>query len=173
MKLSNKEIKQRYFDRVYSEAPVVSCLCGCGASIKSKDRYARDAKFINGHNGRKYDDPREYKRAWNHRNRKHRRLKKQQWIKSLKKDLILLAGAKCNLCGLDFDGECTAIFDFHHREPSLKRFALNNNSLNKYRKSRILEEAGKCDLLCANCHRLIHWDWETDNTAQPLGVIKG
>jgi hypothetical protein len=69
------------------------------------------------------------------------------------------------VCGLDFDGECTAIFDFHHRDASEKLFNLNKNSINRYSLPVIREEAAKCDLLCANCHRLVHWDWDAVNTA--------
>jgi len=53
MVLTKKEIKHRYFDRVYREAPMVECACGCGMLIKSKDKYGRDKHYVNGHNGRK------------------------------------------------------------------------------------------------------------------------
>lgn len=69
MALTQKEIKQRYFDKVYAEAPLVECACGCGEQIKSKDRYGRDKRFVSGHNGRKYEDPKEYKRAYVKRKR--------------------------------------------------------------------------------------------------------
>jgi hypothetical protein len=154
---TTKEIKQKYFDRVYLEAPVVECACGCGMLMKSKDKYGRDKKFISGHNRRKYEDPSQYKREWNHRNRESRYVEKTQRIHKLKAELILNAGGKCSCCGFDFDGECTAVFDFHHIDPSTKKFNLNNSALNKYSKARIKEEAAKCELLCANCHRIYHW----------------
>lgn len=165
MKLTAQQIKQRYFDRIYNEAPEIPCACGCGTIIKSKDRYGRDKQYVNGHNNRKYDDPRQYKREWNHRNRTKRKKYKKIRTHSIKGQLITEAGGKCLLCGLDFDGECTAIFDFHHRDASEKLFNLNNNSVNRYSLLVIREEAAKCDLLCANCHRLVHWDWDAVNTA--------
>ena len=165
MKLTKKEIKQHYFDKVYKNAPMVPCACGCGILIKSKDKYGRDKRYISGHNGRKYDDPKQYKREWNHRNKKSRQAYKKTWIHNLKRKLIIEAGEKCSLCGLPFDGDCTAIFDFHHVNPEKKLFNLNNASLNRYNKEKIKAEAKKCELLCANCHRLIHWNWNDINTA--------
>jgi len=185
MVLTKKEIKHRYFDRVYREAPMVECACGCGMLIKSKDKYGRDKHYVNGHNGRKYTDPTEYKREWSHRNRGKQYTYKQQWIHARKAMLIMEAGGVCTLCGLPFDGECTSLFDFHHRDPGDKLFNLNNTALNRYSLKKILEEAAKCDLLCANCHRLIHWDWsgnavaaqsdlvEVEVKLTPLGVMKG
>jgi len=160
MILTKKEIKQRYFDKVYKNAPVVQCACNCGKSLKSKDHYGRDRKYINGHNNRKYDDPKQYKREWNYRNRDKRYKAKTRRARRIKAELIVNAGGKCLCCGLDFDGECTSIFDFHHRDPSKKEFALNGNSINRYSLVKIWAEAEKCDLLCANCHRLIHWEWK-------------
>jgi hypothetical protein len=165
MKLTKKQIKQRYFDKVYKNAPMVLCACGCGESIKSRDKYGRDRKYISGHNGRKYDDPRQYKREWSYRNRPAARVYKKQWVHKFKKELILMAGNKCSLCGLPFDGECTALFDFHHLNPKEKLFNVNNTSLNRYSKEKVRKEADKCELLCANCHRLVHWNWNNINTA--------
>jgi hypothetical protein len=170
--LTKKEIKKRYFDKVYESAPMISCACGCGELVKSKDHYGRDRQFINGHNGRKYDDPTEYKRAWNHRNRDQRQSYKRRRTHQLKAQLIMDMGGKCGLCGLDFDGECSAIFDFHHRDPMAKMFSLNNASLTKYSIQNIRDEMEKCDLLCANCHRLLHWNWKTVNTADPQEDLK-
>jgi len=165
MKLTKQQIKKHYFDKAYANAPVVPCQCGCGRLTKSKDRYGRNKRYINGHNNRKYDDPTQYKREWNHRNRSQRAAYRHQYVHAFKKELIVNAGGKCVICGLEFDGECTAIFDFHHKNPKLKKFNVNNSALAKYGKPTIRAESKKCELLCANCHRLIHWDWETINTA--------
>ncbi len=163
MKLTKKQIKERYFKKVYDSAPIVLCACGCGGSTKSKDEYGRDRKYINGHNNRKYKDPTEYKRAWNHRNRSQRQAYKHDRIHRFKKDLIVEAGSRCTICGLGFDGECTAIFDFHHRNLEDKVFNVNNGALSKYSMAKVQTEVKKCDLLCAVCHRLIHWDWKAIN----------
>ncbi len=41
-------------------------------------------------------------------------------------------------------------FDFDHRDPSEKQFKVANYS---YGLERLREEASKCDLVCAPCHR--------------------
>ena len=69
-----------------------------------------------------------------------------------KADLVDYAGGKCADCGGEFH---PAVFDFHHRNPDEKSFGLSSKG-----KTKSLEackaEVDKCDLLCANCHRLRH-----------------
>jgi hypothetical protein len=149
--------KQRYFKRVYDDAPIIECACGCGGELKSKDHYGRDKKYINGHNGRKYIDPTQYKREWNHRNRIHRQKYKMEFVHKRRGKLIELAGGKCSNCGLEYNGKNAPIFDFHHRDPNTKDFNINDNSLNRFSLEKALSEVKKCDLLCSNCHRLYHW----------------
>lgn len=69
-----------------------------------------------------------------------------------KTELVNYKGGKCDMCGIEWDGTNECIFDFHHRDPELKEFALSSN-WTKY----------KCDLLCSNCHRLIHRNNKIDN----------
>jgi len=147
--------KKRYFKKVYDNAPLTDCACGCGQQIKTKDHYARDVKYINGHNNRKYDDPTQYKREWNHRNRDKRYAYKKQWLYAFKAELIDYLGGCCIKCSLEYNGTNAAIFDFHHLKD--KEFNVSS-SLNKYSKNRIYQEVDKCELLCANCHRLHHSD---------------
>jgi hypothetical protein len=155
MVLTQKEIKQRYFDKVYREAPMIECACGCGKKIKSKDKYGRDVRFINGHNGRKYDNPTQYKREWNHRNRKSRREYRDNYQRKRKGDLIKLLGGKCEDCGLEYNGENGCLFQFHHKNPKEKEIRLTLNKMG-IAWSKIIKESKKCKLVCANCHFLIH-----------------
>lgn len=159
MKLTIQEIKKRYFDRAYENAPEILCACGCGTIIKSKNHYGRKVTFVSGHNNRKYDDPKQVKREWNHRNRGKRQKYKVERIHKLKSELIKLLGSKCQCCELEFDGDCVSIFDFHHRDPKTKKFNLGMGTLGNHSLKEVKEEVKKCDLLCANCHRLVHWDW--------------
>lgn len=72
----------------------------------------------------------------------------------LKKEAINYLGGKCQRCGYD---KCQAAFDFHHRDPSEKEFSLaqcNTTGFNE----KIKKELDKCELLCANCHREVHWE---------------
>ena len=70
--------------------------------------------------------------------------------KKVKQILVQEAGGLCVDCGLKFP---IYVFDFDHRNPEEKSFTIAHNahviSLEKMR-----EEAAKCDLVCANCHRV-------------------
>jgi hypothetical protein len=67
-----------------------------------------------------------------------------------KRDLVEIYGGRCVDCGYS---TCVEALQFHHRDPSTKDFSLGefNGSL-----VRLLKEAEKCDLVCANCHQLRH-----------------
>jgi len=65
--------------------------------------------------------------------------------------LVGLLGGRCSRCGYD---RCVAALEFHHREPAEKRFNLSADNLLR-RWELVQEEATKCDLVRANCHREI------------------
>jgi hypothetical protein len=156
MPQTQKEIKKRYFDRKYAEAPIINCACGCGGRLKSLDKYARPVKYLNGHNGRKYDDPRQVKREWNHRNRAARYEYKKQYGRKRKIKLIKLKGGECEDCGVKFNGRNACIFHFHHTDfGKTKDFTLGQQIVNKAWKV-ILKEVKKCVMVCANCHAMRH-----------------
>jgi 5-methylcytosine-specific restriction endonuclease McrA len=66
------------------------------------------------------------------------------------KDMLLDAlGGKCRNCNYD---KCSGALDFHHLIPSEKEFAISGKGWTiSY--ARLLKEAEKCIILCANCHR--------------------
>jgi hypothetical protein len=72
--------------------------------------------------------------------------------RALKREIIALAGGKCIICGYD---KCVAALDFHHRDPLQKTSNLNR-AFNISKK--VIEEISKCDLVCSNCHREIHFN---------------
>ena len=78
----------------------------------------------------------------------YRYLKKHR--KQLKRLLVAACGGRCASCA--YAGTPAAL-DFHHRDASTKDFAIS-----EFHGSweQLLVEAKKCDLLCANCHRLRH-----------------
>lgn len=96
----------------------------------------------------------EYQRKWYKENKdlqiarnKARVAPKIQWIKDFKKD------KSCIQCGQNHP----AVLDFHHRNPLDKdRSPYLMASRNVYLK-RIIDEVAKCDILCSNCHRILHW----------------
>jgi len=128
------------------------CACGCGKKISDKDKYGRDHSYISGHNGRKYKDKRQHKREWNHRNRKSRNESKVARGRRLKGKVVILIGGKCKGCHLKYNGKNACVFQFHHKDPSKKKFVINTRTLINYSWKKILKELKKCELLCANCH---------------------
>lgn len=155
--------KEKYFKKVYENAPLIECACGCGKLIKSKDKYGRDKFYENGHNGRKYEDKTQYKREWNHRNREKRYQNKRAFVIKRKLQLVEMLGGKCKHCGIQANIDNLAIFDFHHINPSDKSFFLGQNTLGNKKIEDILKEVKKCELLCANCHRLHHYKGEIND----------
>ena len=70
-----------------------------------------------------------------------------------RKAAIELLGNKCADCNEVLPEVC---YDFHHKDPSKKDTAVSNLIANNRNLETILNEASKCELLCANCHRLRH-----------------
>lgn len=62
-------------------------------------------------------------------------------------------GGKCNRCGYD---RCLAALDFHHLDPAQKEHGVGIGDTRSIAKMRT--EAAKCLLVCANCHREIHFE---------------
>jgi NifB/MoaA-like Fe-S oxidoreductase len=76
-----------------------------------------------------------------------------------KSKLIENFGSKCKRCGY---GKSVWSLQFHHRDPLLKQFSISTgiNTNKSYR--ALLEEANKCDLVCANCHGELEEEiWKT------------
>jgi transposase-like protein len=66
----------------------------------------------------------------------------------IKRQLVLEAGGRCELCGYD---RCVAALQFHHLDRATKRFALSQEGVSRSM-AEARDEAAKCVLLCANCH---------------------
>jgi len=69
---------------------------------------------------------------------------------------------KCTKCGFNH----IAALDFHHEDPSTKEHNVNRLVSNKLFK-KAYEEIKKCIVLCANCHRIHHYE-ENSVKIQPL-----
>ena len=74
------------------------------------------------------------------------------WRRKVKAILVEALGGKCQLCGYD---RLPVGFDFHHHFGP-KLYSISSMISNIRRTDLILEEASKCVLLCANCHREVH-----------------
>lgn len=60
--------------------------------------------------------------------------------------------SRCLFCGEDRP-QC---LDFHHRDPSTKRYTIAAMRVGRYATPALMAEVAKCVILCANCHRLVH-----------------
>nr|DAP37998.1 MAG TPA: INTRON TRANSFERASE [Crassvirales sp.] len=74
--------------------------------------------------------------------------------KERKKKYIKLLGGQCDCCHIKFNDTNYAIFDFHHINPNTKEYTWDK--LRLFSDFKIRAELSKCQLLCVNCHRLIH-----------------
>lgn len=49
------------------------------------------------------------------------------------------------------------VMEWHHRDPTTKKFGIGQGSF-RNSMAKILEEIRKCDLYCANCHRITEYE---------------
>lgn len=79
-----------------------------------------------------------------------------QYIKSfrqrLKERAVYVMGEKCACCGYD---KCIQALEFHHLNFEEKEFTITSSSNHSW--ESIKQELQKCILVCANCHREIHY----------------
>lgn len=100
------------------------------------------------------EDKRRYQNAWVKKNRnKHKSItkrlaaRKREWLR------IVKASRCCVECGENHP----ACLDFHHRNAKSKLFNIGSAVTIGYSTERIQSEIAKCDVLCSNCHRKLHW----------------
>jgi hypothetical protein len=91
-----------------------------------------------------YNNNKEVTLKRNKRNKK----KNLEWYVNYKSKL------KCVNCGEDHP----ACLEFHHIDPNKKDFNISINIRSTYSVNKILREIEKCDILCANCHRKLHYE---------------
>jgi len=72
-------------------------------------------------------------------------LKRRRHVKAV---LVEEAGGRCAVCGYD---RFSAALQFHHLEPNAKEFTIAHRGVTRSL-AAARAEAGKCVLLCANCH---------------------
>jgi protein-arginine kinase activator protein McsA len=97
---------------------------------------------------------REYRREWYKKNSEHakrkvreRKVELVEWFREYKRTL------KCEQC----PGSHEACLEFHHNDPSKKEMTLAKALINGWSKEKIMMEVEKCTVLCANCHRKLHF----------------
>lgn len=60
---------------------------------------------------------------------------------------------KCNRCPEDH----IAVLDFHHTDPKDKDYQVSA-MLGTWKWASVLKEIEKCEVLCSNCHRKLHYE---------------
>lgn len=112
-------------------------------------RRASDRRFRSSEHGRerlkiyKARKRSSYSRSSSIRSGRRRLAAFRQWLWSLK-------DAPCFDCWGTFDPVC---MDFDHRPGTIKSFGIGSSGFKKTREE-VLAEIAKCDIVCANCHRL-------------------
>lgn len=94
-----------------------------------------------------------YRREWYSKNKeseiahvRRRKLEIKKWFKNYKKTLF------CKKCGENHP----ATIEFHHKFKNKDRNVsiMVNDGCSK---NNVLNEIKKCEVLCSNCHRKLHW----------------
>jgi len=70
--------------------------------------------------------------------------------------LVEYKGGKCEKCKQAFP---YVAFDFHHHDPQQKLFPLSQRHMGRTLEN-LQQEADKTHLLCACCHRVVHYQKE-------------
>lgn len=85
------------------------------------------------------------------KNKKEIYKRKKERIDKKRKELKMLLGGKCSICGYN---KCINALEFHHDKG--KKEEVLSILIKDYSKQKSLKEIRKCILLCANCHRELH-----------------
>ena len=80
-------------------------------------------------------------------NRKIRKSRTRLWYIDFKNDL------QCERCSETH----IACLEFHHKDDD-KLFNISTSAGQGFSKKKILEEMEKCNILCSNCHRKLHYE---------------
>lgn len=101
---------------------------------------------------------RRYQREWYQKNKQRHienvELYKQKYKQEVKTYVSSLKQAGCSKCS----EKHPACLEFHHLDPSQKEFEISTAMANNLSLVRIKSEIAKCIILCANCHRKLHWE---------------
>jgi hypothetical protein len=86
--------------------------------------------------------------------------------------IVNMSGGCCSKCGYKKN---LAALEFHHINPSEKKFKLDSRKLSNSNWNTILSELSKCKLLCSNCHAEEHFPdlegwakWDLNPQSRPL-----
>lgn len=86
--------------------------------------------------------------------------------KTMRKHIDALKEGPCLRCGYTFPPYC---MDWDHTDSAGKVESVSRALDNSMPVAQILEEVGKCQLLCSNCHRIVTWE-RKQSYATPLKI---
>jgi predicted HNH restriction endonuclease len=116
-----------------------------------------------------YKDPEVRKAKHKEYSKKHYEKKKIEGDTKLKKSnqdkkkawKDFKASLSCSLCGFSHP----AAMDFHHVDPKTKVKGVHEWArMGSYKKAH--EEVTRCIVLCANCHRILHYDLQNQKQSK-------
>lgn len=90
----------------------------------------------------------------------------------LRTRLFDFAGDQCVVCGYGGKEKRCAL-DFHHRDPTTKKFDIGVTTSASIAWEKVVEEIEKCAVLCARCHREYHGGLIPDELLAPSPSGKG
>lgn len=88
---------------------------------------------------------------WFDANREDQRRKQRDKKRERKAWAIEYLGGCCSRCSKTYH---PAVYEFHHRDPAQKD--RDPSKMLQLSLVKLTAELDKCDLLCANCHRITH-----------------
>lgn len=123
---------------------------------KSESDFAKHHKRPDGLNGQCKQCQKEYKDLHYKNNKALYLLKAKAYDDKVRKQFDdYKSTLRCIKCGFSH----FAALDFHHRDANEKEFSISEGLLIKgYSLDRLKLEIAKCDVLCANCHRIHHYE---------------
>lgn len=113
--------------------------------------------------GTKKDKQREYNKQYYQNNsayfKENARKREQEIQKFIQQQKV---GMFCQRCG----NTDIRVLDFHHLDKSKKEMSISQIVYKGWGRERILQEIAKCEVLCANCHRILHWEERNGGLSQ-------
>lgn len=97
----------------------------------------------------------ERRQKWYAENKQSVLEKQRNYKRERKRQAIEYLGGRCKRCQQVYH---QAVYEFHHIDPSTKD--RDPSKMLSLTWDKLVAELDKCDLLCANCHRITHHYWE-------------
>ena len=95
------------------------------------------------------------KRNWYEKNSDYVKAKSRERRDKMRQYVIDYKKQPCSICGEEYP---FFVMDLHHREPDKKESTVAKLVRDGASWKRLEDELEKCDVVCANCHRLIAWE---------------